>query len=305
MALLQDQEVRLKRALEKNKQKYGRANQIASGFVFGTIVAAGILILLTVYLVSPNTSFFGLRPAGYDARLTNKLVGTIHQGAETVLPTQESIEAIRSKLGKSDFAILTSPDVQSTRANTVISYDLRIVRGEGFSEPVTLAATNLPESLAAAAAPTVVKGNEETASVQITVPGGVPVGNYNFTIVAEAKNTQKEASAGLSVSNFSINNPKLIEVKPMEAGTKWQAVIGWETDVQSNTWVEYAPENSFISGGLRYAFTVDDQSNTKVHAITLSYLEPGTVYHYRLRSVDDVNNIVVGNDRAFITQAAK
>jgi hypothetical protein len=302
MALLQDQEARIKKT-EERKKKYGTtAAQVATGFLFGTIVISGLLVIFVFYAVSPNSGWIRSRSTSYEDRLTNKLIGTIHQGAESILPNQEAIEAIRKKLEKGDFALFTSPEVRSTKTNTTINYDLRIIRSDGFKEPVRLTAADLPAGISASATPEVVTGADEAASVQLTIPGTAEAGNYNFQIVAKAETREKAAGASLAVSNLELKNHELLEVRLMDRGTKWQATIGWDTDVMANAWVEYTAESSFIESGQNYAFTSADQANTVKHGITLYYLEPDTIYHYRIKSVDEHNNIVVGNDRVLITQ---
>lgn len=305
MALLQDQEARIKKD-QDHKRKYGtKASQVAMGFLLATIITCGALLLFVLYAVSPNSGLVRQQSSAYIDRLTNKLVGTIHQGAETVLPTDEAIAAIRRNLAEGDFALLTTPDVKSTKTNTTITYDLRIVRSAGFAEPVKLSALNLPSEVTAVATPEVVNPGSEAASIDLTIPGNVPLGSYNFNIVAKAETKEKAANAALSVSNFAINNAKLIEIRKMDAGAKWMATIGWDTDVPANTWVEYASDVSFNETGQTYSYASTNQVNSKEHAISLYYLEPDTVYHYRIKSVDELNNIVVGADRAFVTSAGE
>lgn len=305
MALLQDQEARIKKEQEY-KRKYGtKASQIAMGFLLATIVTCGALLVFVLYAVSPNSGLIRQKSTAYEDRLTNKLVGTIHQGAETVLPTDEAIAALRKTLAQGDFALLTTPDVKSTKTNTTIDYDLRIVRSEGFAESVKLTAMNLPSEVMATAEPEVVDSKTEKAAIRLTIPGNAPLGSYSFNIVAKADTKEKAANASLSVSNFAINNAKLLEIKKMDVGSQWLATIGWDTDVPANTWVEYAPDTYFNEHAQTYAYTSTNQANSKEHTITLYYLEPGTVYHYRIKSVDELNNIVVGADRAFVTSSGE
>ena len=305
MALLQDQEARIKKEQEY-KRKYGsKPSQIAMGFLIATIITCGALLIFVLYAVSPNSGLIRNKSTAYDDRLTNKLVGTIRQGAETTLPTDETIAALRKTLAAGDFALLTTPDVKSTKTNTTISYDLRIVRSEGFAESVRLSAANLPSAVTAIAEPELVDSETEKAAIRLTIPGNAPLGSYNFNIIAKADTKEKATNASLSVSNFVINNAKLVENRKMDAGSKWQTTIGWDTDVPANTWVEYATDAFFNEHVQAYAYTSTNQANSKEHANTLYYLEPDTIYHYRIKSVDELNNIVIGPDRAFITSVGE
>lgn len=305
MALLQDLEARIRRDEERKKRIGAKPVQAARGFLYAAVVVAVIVIIVVAVALSPDGSFFGRRPSGYEDRLTNQLVGLVRQGAETVLPSDATIASIRKRLAKGDFALLTTPDVKSAKTNTTIGYDVRVIRGEGFEEPVSVSATNLPTGVTASSTPEVVQKTEERSLVNLTIPAAAPVGQYQFAIVGRAAEKEKTALASLAVSSLVLSNAQLQEVKPMAAGTKWQTTIAWDTDVPANTWVEYAAEQFFTENGQTYSFTSTNDNISKTHTITLSFLEPDTVYHYRIKSVDSVNNIVFGNDRVFITQAAE
>jgi subtilisin family serine protease len=76
-----------------------------------------------------------------------------------------------------------------------------------------------------------------------------------------------------------------------------EAMIQWATDEPSDSQIEYG-------------LTVDYGSVTPVsdtvpmvlsHAVTLTGLQPGTTYHYRVKSKDAAGNWVVSEDRTFTT----
>jgi len=74
------------------------------------------------------------------------------------------------------------------------------------------------------------------------------------------------------------------------------ATIDWTTDEPSTTQVEY---------GLTTAYgntTSLDSTLQTLHTQSLSGLKPGTVYHYRVGSMDAAGNLVTSGDHTFTTE---
>ncbi|MFH1171296.1 MAG: hypothetical protein V1778_02030 [bacterium] len=324
MALLQDQEARIKKQ-EDRRRLYGTiVTQIATGFVFASVLISGALILFVLYAVSPNSHLLSITSGSSSDRLVNGLSGVIHQGAETILPGQATIDAIRAKIdngtfyapaesgsvngatpgGKTeDFAILASPDIKTTGANSTVTYDVRVIRSKDFHEPISLTATDLPGSLTINTQPVTLTGDQEAATIDLSIPAEAKAGSYTFNILAKATTKERTVNASLAVSTLSILNPTILDIRPMDVGSKWQATIGWETNAPANTWLEYTPDSYFSSHAQTYEFTSSDLANSTGHTITLYYLEPDTIYHYRMKNVDTINNLAVGADRAFVTSS--
>lgn len=306
MAILQDVEARLKREQEQAERRLQHKKtfqqQLAGGFLIGTIVSVGILLTAGAIILLPDTTLRNTNSSAYENRVITNLAELVRQGTEIVLPTQEAIEHIRGSLSAGDFALLTSPGVKSTRANTTITYDLRVVRSEGFTQDVIVSVDNLPEGITVDAKPKVVSGDSEQTSIEMTIPNTVSAGNYGFTIKAVADEKEKIADAALSVADFIVNNARVTEVKPMGVGNWWQASIVWDTDVPANTWVEYTTHAQFVANAQNYTNISASYNPTSVHAINLSYLEPDTVYHFRIKSIDENQNVAYGNDTLFVTK---
>ncbi|MBI3956919.1 MAG: fibronectin type III domain-containing protein [Candidatus Kerfeldbacteria bacterium] len=303
MALIQDNEAH--RVHQNGGQPaFGRIHRkVASGFLFAVILSCGLLLVFAVAAVYPTIGRLPAEPTGYQDRLTNTLAGTIHQGAETVLPTDEAVATARQRVAGGDFTLLVVPDLKSTKSDTAISYDLRIVRSEQFDDPVAVSAVDLPSGVTVTADPAVVPVTEEAATLRMNVAGDAPEGNYTWTIVAKGQTKVHTAPAGLTITDVAISDIRLAQLEPMQQGSGWQATITWKTDVPANTWVDYAPEDYFTANGLAYAYTNVEHVNTTDHSATLVYLQPDTVYHFRIRSVDALNNLVVSSDRALVTKA--
>ena len=81
-----------------------------------------------------------------------------------------------------------------------------------------------------------------------------------------------------------------------ETGT--EAVITWATDKPSSSQVDYGKTP-------QYGLTATSDELTITHSITLSLLEPGTTYHYQVKSKDKAGNEALSSDNTFITAAAK
>jgi hypothetical protein len=81
--------------------------------------------------------------------------------------------------------------------------------------------------------------------------------------------------------------------------TQTGATIYWSTDKVSHSQVQYGPTTAY--GGLTGRSTAAGTS----HSMPLSSLQPGTVYHYRVLSLDDATGLTgVSGDYVFTTQAA-
>src|SRR5207302_1565191 len=73
------------------------------------------------------------------------------------------------------------------------------------------------------------------------------------------------------------------------------ATIGWTTDEQSDSQVEYG---TTIAYG---ATTTASRAMTTSHSQPLSGLTAGTLYHYRVKSRDAAGNLATSPDNTFTT----
>jgi hypothetical protein len=80
------------------------------------------------------------------------------------------------------------------------------------------------------------------------------------------------------------------------AGTS-TATISWTTDKNTNAQMFYGITTSY-----QQQSDIDFTMQT-AHSIALSNLTPTVQYHYRVRSIDDVNNITYSDDHTFAMQA--
>ncbi len=82
------------------------------------------------------------------------------------------------------------------------------------------------------------------------------------------------------------------------SASQTEATIRWGTDKQADSAVEYGQPAGV------YPSMAADIRLVREHLITVSQLQPGTTYHYRIRSADAFGNVTYGEDRTFKTQPA-
>jgi PKD repeat protein len=80
--------------------------------------------------------------------------------------------------------------------------------------------------------------------------------------------------------------------------TETGAVITWTTNEPGSSQVEYGKTTE-------YGLTATSDELTTAHSITLSGLEPNTIYHYQVKSKDKAGNEASSVDDTFITPQGK
>lgn len=301
MPLLEDLNTERKRLNEKEQRRNARIRHLSSAFVFGTLIVAGAFIVVLLLLKTPTNDGRGGTSSFWD-RLTNRVANKTNQSVVTVLPNKAAVQAIRDGLAKNDFALLTTPDVRSTKTNTTITYNVDVVRGEDFSADIAINTSRLPAGASATAEPSVVTKNDEDAVVTVVLPPTIATGLYNFDINGRAATIEKTAPITIAVSNLVVANVVVDGIRQMDEGLKWQATISWTSDVVAGSWIEYAPRDVYIANKLMYSATAFDQTLTKEHRLTLTNLEPGTRYDFRVKSSDASNNLAYSENFEFIAQ---
>jgi len=79
-------------------------------------------------------------------------------------------------------------------------------------------------------------------------------------------------------------------------------IVSWATDRDSDSIVEFSPENLYTGGDYTYSQS-DTGDNTSAHSVELIGLEPFTTYHYRVISKDQFDIAGKSEDRIFTTKA--
>lgn len=287
---------------KSDKEKLRRSKNT----IIRTAIAAVALLVVGFFIVTlmirqhfgslPNIN---VSPVSQD-ELARRLAVAVNQGIDQVIP--QTILSIRSKLTAGDFDLLAVPDTRSVKPGAIASYTLHIIRTDAMKGGVTMSIHGLPKGATAAWSPETVPAATSQSGLVVTVGEQTAVGQYTITVTATAASTAKHASLILVVSNFAASKIHAEKVKPMDQGTKWQSTITWTTNVPANSWVEYTPQQSFIDERQAYAYTTTSSESAPQHRLTLYYLEPNTVYHFRIKSVDASNSILVSQDQFFVTR---
>ena len=102
-----------------------------------------------------------------------------------------------------------------------------------------------------------------------------------------------------AVSTVDLNAIPVISSIVSGTPSQSDVVISWTTDVVSDSQVEYGFTSSYI------ASTTLDATLTISHAMSLSGLMPGTLYHYRIISKNSNGNSVISSDQTFTTATSQ
>ncbi len=140
-------------------------------------------------------------------------------------------------------------------------------------------------------------------------PGGL-VGNWKFdegsgTVAADTTpNPMNAALIGTATWSADVGNgppppppPTAIGALTATSVTNGSAQITWTTNNQADTQVDYGTTTSYGSS------TTLDATLATSHSQQLTGLAASTVYHYRARSRDAGNTLVLSGDQAFTTAA--
>ncbi|MBU4455254.1 fibronectin type III domain-containing protein [Patescibacteria group bacterium] len=88
--------------------------------------------------------------------------------------------------------------------------------------------------------------------------------------------------------------PAISKVNVESTGSDY-AVITWNTDENSDSFVEYGADLNYNNS------SYGKRDNTKSHRITLKWLNSSAIYHFRATSADSSGNVGVSEDKTFIT----
>lgn len=127
------------------------------------------------------------------------------------------------------------------------------------------------------------------------------------TVVFKLRNATGGSSAAVgSDSAFTLTitdnddvTPPVITSGPAVSGiTSSTATVTWGTDELSNSWVYYGLTTS-------YSDTARNEADVTSHSVELSGLAASTTYHYKVSSIDPMNNgPTYSGDNTFATAAA-
>jgi hypothetical protein len=134
----------------------------------------------------------------------------------------------------------------------------------------------------------------------ISAPFSIPwdsraVGDGNHTVTAVARDAAGNSSASSGITITVDNTPSVISAVTVADLGSSSATITWTTNEPADSQVEYGLSASYGN------FSPLNSTLTTSHSRTITGLSANTVYHFRVRSRDDVGNLAVSGDRTFTT----
>jgi len=135
-----------------------------------------------------------------------------------------------------------------------------------------------------------------------TILGLTPGKTYYYCIHATDLSGNTSNSCGHSFTTTANliavdTNPPTVSLVTVGPVTTSSATINWTTDEIANAKVEYGKTAEYGSNSEL------DTNLALTHSINLSPLSPDTLYHYRIKSSDELGNVAVTPDETFMTNA--
>jgi peptidoglycan hydrolase-like protein with peptidoglycan-binding domain len=137
-------------------------------------------------------------------------------------------------------------------------------------------------------------------SHSVTISNLSPNTNYIFRVKSKPVGASVDTLSGLhDVTTLSHSTPVIAPANVSAVAssniTASGATITWVTDKGATSQVEFGLITSYGE------FSSLSSSLATSHSVSLSSLDPLTTYHYRVKSVDDANNVTFSDDHTFTT----
>jgi len=186
---------------------------------------------------------------------------------DTVLPVISNVKS----------TVLNGESVEITwdtdkKSNSVVGYGLTTVAESGATDQVVNS-----------------DKNNFTTTHTVLVSGLVPATKYLFI----ASSTDVSGNiAESSESSFTTASPSSLSSIAAQSTDLGQATITWNTSNETTSIVEYGLSTT-------YSEKKESSTQTKNHALNLSNLNQGVLYHYRVRGQDKNGNLYASSDQTF------
>ncbi|MBT4122209.1 fibronectin type III domain-containing protein [bacterium] len=96
--------------------------------------------------------------------------------------------------------------------------------------------------------------------------------------------------------------PPIISGEPVIVTGSTDITISWETDKDSNSLIAFAPEDYFFNQNEYFQTVGDPEEYVTDHIVTAAGLEPDTIYHYQVRSKQEIGTQAQSKDFIFRTR---
>jgi hypothetical protein len=138
----------------------------------------------------------------------------------------------------------------------------------------------------------------QTTSHSISLSGLAANTTYHYHVKSISNNNMLGTSADFTFTTAVDTTPVVISAVANSVPTQSSVTITWSTD---------KPADSQINYGLTTYYTTStplDATLTTSHSVTVTGLTPGTLYHYRAKSVGTNGVMTLNGDYAFTTASA-
>ncbi|MGH7751487.1 MAG: fibronectin type III domain-containing protein, partial [Gemmatimonadales bacterium] len=191
----------------------------------------------------------------------------------------------------------TPPKITAVQAGSITQTSATITwtTDEGSSTQVEYGLTAPAYGSFAPATPNTTPGTAHSQALSGLTPGTL----YHYRVLSRDAAGNLATSADFTFTTASDTTPPAISAVQATGITQTSATVTWTTNEGSTTQVEYGTTLSYGS----LAPATANPALVTSHSQGLAGLTAGTLYHYRVHSVDGVGNAAVSGDFTFTTQA--
>ncbi|MFA5186300.1 MAG: fibronectin type III domain-containing protein [Patescibacteria group bacterium] len=186
-----------------------------------------------------------------------------------------------------------------TPVNPPVISNIQVINITSFSARITWNTDKSSDSSVAygftsAHASGTVSNGTYTFSHSIDLTGLTPSTQYHFVVTSVDSALLSSTSGDQVFTTLGDVTPPVISNVHVANITDSSGIVMWNTDEPANSYVEYGTSTSYGSSGSSAGYVT-------THAISLSGLAEGTLYHYRVTSADIAGNIATSPDNVFTT----
>ena len=132
-----------------------------------------------------------------------------------------------------------------------------------------------------------------TTSHSVRISDLIPATKYAFSVVSY------DSVGNISQSDrtvFTTKEPSSLSSIQVVSKALGQATVTWQTSEATSSIVEYGKTTA-------YGDKKESSTKTKEHELTVTDLEPGETYHFRVKGEDDAKNLYASSDITFQPKA--
>ena len=164
----------------------------------------------------------------------------------------------------------------------------------GFSEDVTLTATNVPAGLNVSFNPNIVSVDDTTVEVTVTGTNAMSIGNTSITIVGTSVSLTKNYPIGISILSPTVTSPNLLLPSHNSIDISLDQILSWESDVNAQQYeLEISEQSSFS--------TIAESYIGSLTGFLPTILQSNTQYFWRVKSINICGESIFSSPFTFTT----